>query len=261
MTKIPRASIDENVRKVLESIFLQSAQMRQVLADVSAQMVAIGGKYESVMKGFNEAIKGALSHLQETLAKAEVLGTLGWTVPMHATPGEYEALVNRITDVASADAVFTDYYTAEGGIRFRQLKEKLLACDDLEQWKPVLQEAMVNLEEGRYRSCIALMLPLVEGVTAVKFSAPQFQKKRERDKFFATKLEGAIAGSLTEYLWRSYKGFTEMLFQSVDFDGPSRKPVLLNRHYLLHGRGIPDANLGDCLRLFQALDTITALRG
>lgn len=260
MAKIPPALIGENVRKALESFFRQAAQMRQVLADV-AQMVAIGGKYESVMKGLNEAIKGALSHLRETLARAEILGTLGWTVPLHATPGEYEALVSGITDVASADAAFTDYYTAEGGIRFRDLKEKLLACDDLDQWKPVLQEAILNLEEGRYRSCIALMLPLVEGVTAVKFSTPQFQKKRERDKFFAAKLEGAEAGSLEGYLWRSYKGFTEMLFQSVDFDGPSRKPVLLNRHYLLHGRGIPDANLGDCLRLFQAVDTITALPG
>ena len=63
---------------------------------------------------------------------------------------------------------------------------------------------------------------------------------------------------MAELVWRSYKGFAEALYAYVDFHA-SEKPAFLNRHYILHGRGIADSNLTDCLRLPQALHTLTAL--
>ena len=129
----------------------------------------------------------------------------------------------------------------------------------MKEWKAILEEAFLDLEDGRFGSCVALLLPLVEGVTAIKFSAPRFHKKRERDKFFLGKLNAVKRGSLKDFAWRSYRGFAETVFQEVKFDVRLRKPAILKRHYLLHGRGIYNSNLSDCLRLLQALHTITAL--
>ena len=39
------------------------------------------------------------------------------------------------------------------------------------------------------------------------------------------------------------------------------KPMVVNRHWILHGRGIPDGTQTDCLRLLQAIHTFAFLIG
>ncbi len=51
--------------------------------------------------------------------------------------------------------------------------------------------------------------------------------------------------------------FVEMLYARA---GKS-KPRQLSRHWVAHGRGLPDARLADCLRLLQAIHTTLELSG
>jgi SAM-dependent methyltransferase len=221
-------------------------------------MAAAALRLITAWKELDQAMELSLKSLDETFEEGVVLGTLGWTFPISATLSECKKLLKLSTDIRSADDAFSCYYTKNDGIRLKALEHKLLESRNLQRWKPSLEEAILNLHDGRHRSCIALLLPLVEGVTAINFSAPQIQKKTERDRFFRDKLAAVRPGSVSKFVWRSYKGFAEVLFQQIDFDGPLSKPPLLNRHYLLHGRGISEGNLSDCLRLLQALDTIIA---
>ena len=72
-------------------------------------------------------------------------------------------------------------------------------------------------------------------------------------------LERTIGGvppdSFTDYFWKSIEAFSDRVFGSV---GKS-KPPTLNRHWILHGRGISDGTQVDCLRLLQALRTLARL--
>jgi hypothetical protein len=64
-----------------------------------------------------------------------------------------------------------------------------------------------------------------------------------------------IADSFTDYFWRSIKAFVDQVFTKA---GKSRPPML-NRHWILHGRGISDGTQVDCLRLLQAVRTLERL--
>lgn len=218
------------------------------LAEALPNFAEIGAQFQQSLSIYDAALE----------RKAELLGKLGWTVPMQATPREFVLLVDKVSDVQTADAAFLEYYKEDCG-RSAELEGAVLNNAQLQRWNPVIEEALVNLKDARYRSCVALLLPLVEGVFAFKFSAPEFSRQTGRQRFFANKLLNTKPDRMDHWLWQSLKGFTEVLFQRVDFSDPSRAPNILNRHWLLHGRGIVQANLTDCLRILQALDTIVSL--
>lgn len=196
----------------------------------------------------------ALEKAHGTPEKAKLIAELGWVIPSHATLTEYAAIIAPISDIKSADEAFTNYYLSDNAIELKGLKTDLLKCSDIKTWQPALEEAFLNLDEGRNMSCIALLLPLIDGVTSIKFSEPNFYKLNNRKAFFREKLRMAET-RLTKYLWQSYEAFADNFFKSCQ-----SSPSFLNRNWLLHGRDIPSSNLSDCLRLLQALETITYLR-
>jgi hypothetical protein len=253
-------SLAERLDKALRPISEQLTQLGVQFQKFADRWVVINRLNQLAWSRVNENIRKGLKQTKEALEKAEILGTLGWTVPMGATPAEYLALINSIIDIPSADKAFTNYYTESNSFRLKYLKKDLLNRKNVQPWKPAIEEAISDLEDNRYRSCIALLLPLIDGITAIKFSSPQFYKKVVRRNFFEARLRAARPDSLTQYMWRSYRGFAKMLFFSSDFKRSSRKPSGLNRHWLLHGRDIPNSNPTDCFRLLQALDMILELQ-
>jgi len=197
----------------------------------------------------------ALEEAHETPEKAKLIAELGWVIPSHASLAEYAAIIAPISDIQSADEAFTNYYLNDNAIQLKGLKKDLLKCSDIKTWQPALEEAFLNLDEGRRMSCIALLLPLIDGVTSIKFSEPNFYQSKIRKVFFNEKLRVAEKGSLNKYLWQSYEAFADNFFKSCQ-----SSPSFLNRNWLLHGRDIPSSNLSDCLRLLQTLETLAHLK-
>jgi hypothetical protein len=201
-----------------------------------------------------EIIKESGRRWNAALEKAKEIGEWGWTVPLGATLSEYIALVMKCKDVQASDATFTRFYTADESSRLDHLKHRLLFSSDLGLWRPLLEEAIFCLDNHKLRACVAALLPTIDGVTAVKFSEPEFHRRSGRHKFFRTRLEATKPESIEYYEWSSYQAFIEELFKRFDFN--KRAPTRLNRHWILHGRNIPSGNLSDCLRLLQAIETI-----
>ncbi len=190
----------------------------------------------------------------DSLEKVKSLGKIGWTIPSSATTEEYETLFSSISSVPSMGRAFKYYYLKNRAQHFALLKFNILHCVGLEAWKAAISEAFLDFDDHRYRSCTALLLPLIEGITSDKFSATKFYKKKHRDSFFERKLAAAKLGSMNHILWSSYREFSNSFFGSHD-----TKPPSINRHWLLHGHDIPTSDPGDCLRLFQTIETITYL--
>lgn len=62
--------------------------------------------------------------------------------------------------------------------------------------------------------------------------------------------------SLSLYLWRSTQAFVDTFFANAFGDV---SPDLMNRHWILHGLGIPSGNRIDCVRVLQAIHTFAEL--
>lgn len=189
---------------------------------------------------------------------AQELGSWGWTIPMEAPIEDCIWLLEQSTDYAAADKAFTEYYTADNYCRLRALENKLLSCKALEPWRARLDEAIRDVADDRLISCIAVLIPLIEGITEKRFSEAKFSKARGRNKFFSDRLKKVEPGSTDQYRWRAYKGFIAEFFKPYSSEESSNPPPALNRHWFSHGRTI-NPNLSDCLRLLQALDTISEL--
>jgi hypothetical protein len=57
--------------------------------------------------------------------------------------------------------------------------------------------------------------------------------------------------------WESLVGFTEAVFCSIPFS--QNPPDGVNRHLVQHGRAMPPRPQVDCLRLLQALETLSVV--
>lgn len=207
---------------------------------------------------FSRQIAEGMRVFRTALEKSESVGRFGWTIPYDASPREIVNIIESITDEASADFAFLEYFTADGGYALDALIEKTLANPDLGYWKDVLEEAAFCLRNKKYRVSVLALLPIFEGLCARRFAVLEFQKGEARRQVRESRRQQAIqSNSIERYAWLTFVGFAHTIFHSSDFFG--LPPLALNRHWVLHGRDIPQAKLEDCLRLLLALDTISQL--
>jgi hypothetical protein len=234
-----------------QRLFAQQIAQQIKFVSIADSLKAYVQRNKDIWSDLNKAITRGFAAVPSILDKAELLGGLGWTIPGIASPAEYSELVATIHDISSADKAFTEFYIENERERLKELKGNLLNCRDFRAWAPALQEAFLDLDDGRNRSCTALLLPLVEGATLIRL--PGFKSKR-LEIFFKNKFKVVKDGTLSMYMWRSYRAFARNFFKSC-----SATPSLINRNWLLHGRDIPSSNLSDCLRLLQTLETLAHL--
>jgi hypothetical protein len=211
------------------------------------------------MEASSRAAAEGFRQFREAFKKAEAIGRYGWTISMEATLPDIFSLVDMITDEASADAAFVWYFSQDDEVNLKTLIHGAVSNPLLDPWKPAIEEAIECLQDKKYRACIALLLPIVDGFYAQRFSCHKFHIGKQREKFFETRLQAMADDSIEKLMWRSFIAFAETFFHFVDFGSPGSAPPVLNRHLLLHGRGIPQDKLEDCLRLLQVLETITDL--
>ncbi len=197
---------------------------------------------------------------EETIAtNAEKLGSLGWTIPMDATIPDCMRLLERSSNSETADTAFTAFYNADERAAYLALKERLLAETELAMWREDLITALARFEHDDYLSCVSVLLPRVEGFLATKGKEPRFYMKGARERFFAQKLNTADKSPLNDALWCSVRAFVDRLYEPVDFTDQVQLTNRLNRHACVHGRGNYKHTQADCLRLLQALDTLSSL--
>lgn len=255
------AEVSTQIRQFkLDGLFPDAEGLSARLSETKKALTEALAEQTPVWAELSAAIAENLRAFDRALEKSEGLGRLGWTVPMDITLLEISGLLDTITDEASADAAFLEFYTADDQTRLKSLLSGTLENPGLKHWKPLIEEALWCLQKKQYRVCITALLPILDGLCASRFTLANFHMKRKRKEYFDQRRRVALEDpSVTKWMWLSFIGFCETLLRDVDFANPSYPPVILNRHLLLHGRDIPRARLEDCIRLLLALDMITNL--
>src|ERR1039458_98165 len=199
----------------------------------------------------NEA---SLKAADETLRKAELLGRFGWTLPMQMTARHVYTLLN-IDDPGRINECFVDFYTINDSKRDEWLRNELLSSPLLEPWRELLIQCCNAYRREEFLITVPSLLLVLEGSLA----KPENDKLtgEHRKAFFGKKLRPLSENGMDRFIWRSVETFFDWLYEFRRFD--SARPSHINRHWILHGRDIPDWDRADCLRLFQALQTISCV--
>ncbi len=185
--------------------------------------------------------------------RSETLGQFGWAFPLDMPPPEYVPIAEESTSSEKADAAFLRYYTRNHGQAYKDLIDLLINEPELEGGKELLKEVKQSYDDGRYRVCVTGLLPVLDHIAQKTWDAPLNHGTNAR-KSIDRKID-VMPDSFTNHFWRSVKAFVDEVFVPAT----KSKPRTLNRHWILHGRGVSDGSQIDCLRLLQAIRTLQRL--
>jgi hypothetical protein len=194
-----------------------------------------------------------VNRMLDAVRRSETLGDMGWAFPLDMSFDDHVHIVEQSTSYEKADAAFLKYYTDNDGEAYERLMDLLIDDGELQECKTLLEEVRQSYADGRFRVCVCALLPVLDHIAQKNWDAP-FGDHSNANKSLERKI-GVLPDSFTDYFWRSIKAFVDRVFEGA---GKS-KPPTLNRHWILHGRGISDGTQLDSLRLLQAIRTLGRL--
>ncbi|MDH3504794.1 MAG: hypothetical protein OEZ41_06960 [Nitrospirota bacterium] len=228
----------------------QELSLSPALAQVMKRLVAIQQRIAKAQPQVD--LQGIAQCWQKFSEEAKRIGDAGWTIPMWAIPAEVSHILEAATK-RQIDDVFLDYYEADSGANYRQLKLYLGRRESLIRWRPLIEQCFTAFECGHYLIVVPAMITVIEGAIAKVGGEDAWRQKDPKQT--ARKLGGYLdKDSIERIIWLSVDAFVSHLFEQHSF--AATRPPLINRHWILHGRDELLWNKADCLRLFQAADTI-----
>ena len=148
---------------------------------------------------------------------------------------------------------FVNYYNENNASEFKRLADGLLLSRQLAFWKVLIEQCLRAFERGDFALCVPSLLLIFEGSIAKPWRAT-FENPKRRRVFFERKISASALGPIHEYQWRSVAAFADKVFRARPSDQD------LHRHLILHGKSDPAKwDRAYCLRLFQAISTVTFL--
>ncbi len=204
-----------------------------------------------------QAFATGLQAVEAAMKNAEDLGSMGWTLPMNASLRECVDLLLEVPNGPEAiDAAFAHFYADNEKESLLLLLADLRQHERLAEFGALLEEVAFGLDHEKYRLVVTALIPMFEGV-ARRCWDDGFWKGAARNRFFTDKIAASAPDSFDSIVWSATRAFVEELYKK-NIDGDP-KPLVLNRHWISHGRGPADASLVDALRLLQAIHTVVSL--
>ena len=177
----------------------------------------------------------------------------GWTIPLTI---EVEQLVELINchGAESIDLFFENFYTEE---RVNELQDIIENSIENPGQKKRWEECCNIFKQGMYSSCLTVLTTFLEGKISSFGDDPEdvrmmricnFQMEEERKK----------GNNVKSLCWLSMYEYIRLLFEKSNFS--KEEPNSTNRHWLVHGRTSQINNKLDCIRLINALSTLSNLK-
>jgi hypothetical protein len=221
-------------------------------AAVEAIQKATAGLADAFWKAYAEVAKAWEEWECEVEANAYRLGELGWTYPVNLTIPNLRELV-ACKDTEELDTKLVEFYNFSEGEHFTELCGEILSSDHLIPWRPTLEECVFCHRNGKFNASATCLIAVLEGAITKEHGGRL--KEKRLTSFFEARVKEAGDDHFQAAIWKSMAGFMRKLFESTDFSGAA--PTRINRHWILHGKAIPNGSEADSLRLFQALHTIS----
>ena len=212
---------------------------------------------KALTAAFNEHIqeetKRNIVAFDKTLdSVTDKLKDIGWTLP--AEMGIYAINVIGNTDeIKDIERFFGMYFTQKDYSFTRAMIESILDTPISDGLKKMIRECWSAFQNKLYAVCATSLLSVIEGVLS-EFSDDKSDIRMMKvcqkhvDEF------PEDGSTIMKHVWISYNNFIRNLYQKSDFN--QDEPDKVNRHWLLHGRSDFEIEEIDCLRLFNAVETL-----
>ena len=223
----------KELRELSEGTPERRRELQESLRRISAQ----------ILKETAEADKAAEPSVR-AMAKE------GWTIPLWGPMGFTEVIIEKVK-LHDLDEFFVRSYRANGYRILRQMLNRMKKNPALQQWWPLLQQCHIVFRQHQYLVVVPALLIVLEGVLLFH---PGSTKRGARPTS-VSKRRLAQTSWIWTNTWISIDTFFERVFQPRQFDGD--RPTMINRHWILHGRDETTWGEADCIRLFQAIDTLS----
>lgn len=179
---------------------------------------------------------------------SKALAEYGWTLPGQLTPAEINKLVIISHDRADADMFFIEHYSEKSNL-FRMFNS-IYSAELYDRWYKLIEQCIRTYRNELYLITVPALITIIEGAIA-NLSGTNKTKIISLCREQTEIIDKAL---LKRHLWSSVCYFVAKLFDNKPFE--KEQPQIINRHWILHGRDSNEWNQSDCLRLFQALDTL-----
>ncbi len=201
-----------------------------------------------------EDIKSGLDTIYEEYNNiAELIGKNGWTIPMSMGLSTIDLLTHQTIDIEVLDKFFIEYYS---GKKFVTLIKYVNRSKLSETQKNLFNDCVDAYKGTKWLLCITSLVTILEGILS-RFgdNVNDIRMIRIcRYKMDSTKNDNKIINHL---VWVSFYNFISELYKKSKFD--LDEPIILNRHWILHGRTDKEFRKADCLRLFNAIYTLVTM--
>lgn len=188
----------------------------------------------------------------QVIVDSRKLGQMGWTLPMWGEVSLARRLVDGSRTAEEIDQMFVEAYAENDGQQYREMVSGILAVDSLQKWAPLIEECDFAFQNKKYLIVVPSLITILDGFLAAldgKLDGPT-----RPIRIVSQRLRPEVTG----FVESSVHGFISQVFVDHKFSN-DRRP-LINRHWVLHGRDDPKWTESDCLRLFQALETMAHLK-
>ena len=204
-------------------------------------------------KHIEEEAKKSVAQLDKTLdSVVDKLSSDGWTLP--AELGIYAVnVIGQTDEIEDVNAFLAEYFTRDDYRATKSMIDFILQSQIREPLKALVQQCWEAFQNRLYAVCSTSLLSVIEGVLS-EFGDDKRDVRMMRicqhhvDNF-------PVNGSTIEkHVWISYNIFIRKLYEKSDFN--AAEPDEINRHWLLHGRSDFEQTEIDCIRLFNAVQSL-----
>lgn len=178
----------------------------------------------------------------------------GWTIPLTIDVERLDELKKCASNQEDIDNFFSAFYTDE---ELESLYEPIKnSISNLGQRKR-FEECCIIFKQGLYSSCLTTLITILEGVISSFGDDPKDVRIKRICNFHANE-ERDKGNKLKSLCWQSIYEYANVLFDKSDFS--QAEPNETNRHWLVHGRTSAIGERLDCIRIINALSTLSNLK-
>ena len=182
------------------------------------------------------------------------IAAAGWTIPLDIDIKRFDDLKAIADDAASLDCFFVAYY-CKG--KFNTLCRKIKQSFDNEATRNHFQECIDAYKSGMYQICVTSLITLLEGYIS-EYSDDVRDIRVMRVCNFHVQEESKNHHQIKSLCWQSMYEFCKVIFSKSDFS--QDEPLEINRHWIEHGRTTKEYNDIGCIKMFNALSTMTIIK-
>ena len=208
---------------------------------------------EKIIKSSKEEARKRVEELDKKLdIVVDKLSKKGWTLPAEIGIYAVEKLAqtNELDDV---NLFLKSYFIEEDYFHAKNMIEKIKNSSIREGLKNLIEECWKAFRNDFYAVCGIALISAIEGILS-EFS--DNKNSVNMIKVCKKKVESfqEDESPIQKHVWLSYNNFIKNLYQYSDFT--TGEPENINRHWLLHGRSEFEINELDCIRLFNAIESL-----